>query len=335
MMNWTRALSPTVLRYIAFFVLTAAIVAIFTAIEPRYASYRNFTAVTRHMAANGLAALGLTFVVVVRRFDLSFPGIASFAAMTIGFMIAGGYGLWLAIVTGLVAGILVGFVNGIAVSYARLPDIITTIATGSIAGGAAFLFTGGRTIFQNFMTSGIIDLNDTRLFGVNASVYFLLAVYALAFVVLHRSRFGTAFYAGGENATSAFFSGIRIKLYVMTAFAICAATSVLAVVLMLAESGTADTYKGANLLMPAYAGVYLGAALIGGASIPATLAGTLLITVLLDGFSLLGVPYYYSDGVVSTILLTGVILFDDRFRRSVAAAVGFFTSNRTPREVRS
>ena len=84
--------------------------------------------------------------------------------------------------------------------------------------------------------------------------------------------------------------------------------------LILAESGNAETNKGARLLMPAYAGVFLGAALMAGTSVLATFAGILLITMLLDGFSLLGVPYYYSDGVVSLILLLGVLAFSDRAR---------------------
>lgn len=322
-MTGTSRLPSGFYRVLAFLALVAAVIAIFALIEPRYLSMRNLTAVTRHMAANGLAALGLTFVVVVRKYDLSFPGIASFAAMTIGFLIAGGYSLGAAIAAGLGVGIAVGLVNGFAVAYGRLPDIVTTIATGSIVGGMAFLYTGGRTIFQNFMTSGLIDLNDIRLLGLNASFYFLVAVYGVAYLVLHHSRFGASFRAAGENPVSAHLSGIPVRLYTMGAFAVCAATAVLAVVLILAESGTADTNEGANFLMPAYAAVFLGAALLGGASIPATLAGTALITILLDGFSLLGVPYYYSDGVVSIILLAGVVLFDERLRREAAFLMSF------------
>lgn len=332
-MTQTSRLSSGFYRMLAFLALVAAVVAIFALIEPRYLSMRNLTAVTRHMAANGLAALGLTFVVVVRKYDLSFPGIASFAAMTIGFLIAGGYSLGVALAAGLAVGTAIGLVNGFAVAYGRLPDIVTTIATGSIVGGMAFLYTGGRTIFQNFMTSGLIDLNDIRLFGLNASFYFLIAIYGLAYMVLHRSRLGAAFQATGENPVSAHLSGIPVRRYTMGAFAVCAATAVLAVVLILAESGTADTNEGANFLMPAYAAVFLGAALLGGASIPATLAGTALITILLDGFSLLGVPYYYSDGVVSLILLAGVVLFDERLRREAAFLMALLGIGRKTREI--
>lgn len=331
----TARLSSGLYRLLAFLILVALVVGIFTLIEPRYASMRNLTAVTRHMAANGLAALGLTFVVVVRSYDLSFPGIASFAAMTIGILIAQGEPLGLAIGAGLAVGIVIGLINGWAVAYGRLPDIVTTIATGSIVGGMAFLYTGGRTIFQNFMTSGLIDLNDIRVVKLNASFYFLIAVYLLAHLLLHHSRFGVGFRATGENPVSAHLSGIPVKRYTMAAFAVCAATAVLAVLLILAESGTADTNEGANFLMPAYASVFLGAALFGAPSIPATFAGTALITILLDGFSLLGVPYYYSDGVVSVILLAGVVLFDARFQREVKMLISFLKASHSPGEARS
>jgi ribose/xylose/arabinose/galactoside ABC-type transport system permease subunit len=306
-------------RLIAFAALVMAVALGFYLAEPRFLSAQNISAVTRHMAANGLAALGLTLVVIVRKFDLSFAGTACFAAMTIGFVIAGGHGLWLAILSGLFVAALVGLVNGFAVSYMRLPDIVTTIATGSIAGGLAFVYSKGRTIFQNFMGSGILDLNDARIVGFSLSFVFLIALYFIAWTIMHRTRFGAGFYATGENPVAAYYSGVPIRLYTMLAFVICALTSVLAVLLILAESGTADTNEGANLMMPAYAGVFLGAALMGRTSVLATLSGTFLITMLLDGFSLLGIPFYYSDGVVSFILLAGVITFDQRFRDFVAS----------------
>lgn len=314
MTHKTVTLSATTMRLLAIVLLLLLMVGIFSYLEPRYASYGNFSAITRHMAANGLAALGLTFVVVVRRFDLSFPGIATFAAVTIGYMIASGYPLWVAIATGMVVAVPIGLLNGWAIGMRGLPDIVVTIGSGSIAAGMAFLYSGGQTIFQNFMTSGILDLNDTKLFKINISLYLLVTAYAIAGMVLHRSKAGIGFYATGENETSAYYSGIRTKRYVLAAFGISIFTAVLAVILLIASSGNASTNHGATLLMPAYAGVYLGAALLGGASVPATFVGTLVITILLDGFSLLGVPYYYSDGVVSAILLFGVIAFDERVR---------------------
>ena len=317
-MIFANMLSGGLVRIVALLALIAGVAMAFTLAEPRYLSPANLSGIARHMAANGMAALGVTFVVIVRKFDLSITGVASFAGMTMGAAIAAGLGLWLAIIIGLACGALIGAVSGLAVGRFNMPDIITTIAVGSVCSGLAFLYTGGRSIFQNFFTSGIIDLNDARLLGLNLSLWLLVGIYGLAWFVMHHTRTGRAFYASGENPTAAWYSGIPVRRFVLLAYVLCAICTVLAVLLILAESGNAETNKGARLLMPAYAGVFLGAALMAGTSVLATFAGILLITMLLDGFSLLGVPYYYSDGVVSLILLLGVLAFSDRARAWLA-----------------
>jgi ribose transport system permease protein len=303
------------LRWLAYAALIIIVAACFQLAQPRYLTYASLSGISRHMAANGLAGLGLTFVVVVGKFDLSISGVAAFSAMTMGIMIAAGFPLWLTLPLGLVIGAVVGFISGVAISIFGFPDIVTTIAVGSVFAGLAFLYNGGETIFQNFFLSGITGLNDYRILGVGTSLWLLLAFYTLASFVMHRTRTGIAFYATGENPVAARFSGIATRRYVALAYVLCATFTALAVALVLAETGNAVTNSGANLMMPAYAGVFLGAALIGNTSVWATFAGILLITMLLDGFSLIGVPYYYSDGVVSLILLSGVFAFSERARQ--------------------
>lgn len=298
-------------RALAFCLLVGLVGAAFTLAEPRFLTQASLAGIARHMAANGLAALGLTFVVIVRKFDLSIGGVAAFSAMSMGAVIAAGMPLWVAVLAGIALGAALGAISGIAISRFGFPDIVTTIAVGSVCAGLAFLYTGGRSIFENFFQSGITDLNDARVLGLGVSLWFLLIAYGLAWLVMHRTRTGHAFYATGENPRAAHFSGIATSRFVALAYILCAIATVLAVLLILAESGNAETNKGANLMMPAYAGVFLGGAIMGGTSVLSTFAGILLITMLLDGFSLMGVPYYYSDGVVSLILLMGVIAFSD------------------------
>lgn len=301
-------------RVLGFLALVLVIGTFFAIAEPRFMSPVSLNGIMRHMAANGLAALGLTFVVIVNKYDLSIAGVAAFTAMSMGAIIAAGQPLWLAILGGILIGGFIGFVSGMAIGRFGLPDIVTTIAIGSITAGMAFLYTGGRSIFQNFFQSGIIDLNDARVMGLGVSLWILVAIYATAWFVMHKTKTGVTFYATGENPVAALYSGISVWRYVTLAYVLCAICTVLAVLLILAESGNAETNKGANLMMPAYAGVFLGTAIMGGTSVLATFAGILLITMLLDGFSLMGVPYYYSDGVVSLILLIGVLAFSDRTR---------------------
>ncbi|MCX5580765.1 ABC transporter permease [Kaistia terrae] len=327
----TLAKNPIYLRILAFVVLLAVVAAIFQSLTPAYLSSNNIHALLRHMAVQGLAALGLTFVIVVRQFDLSFPGVASLGAMTLGWLIASNFGVGAGIAGAVAVGLACGLVNGIAVSYLRLPDIVATIATGGLAIGLSYFYSNGTSISKNFFKSGILDLNDAKYFGLDAPVAILALTAAIAALILHGSRFGRAFYATGENRVSAVYSGIRVKAYVLAAFAICGALSCLAITLLVASSGAANVTAGSQLLMPAYAAVYLGAALFGAASVPATIAGTLLMSAMLNGFTLMAVPYFYSDAIVSTVLIVAIAAFDPK----VSAALKRLRPARSPKALAS
>lgn len=305
-------INPLTLRIVAFLVLLLAVVGIFSYLTPSYLTNANMHALLRHMAVHGLMALGLTFVIVVLQFDLSFPGTASLGAMTMGWLIAAQYGLGASIACAVAVGLLVGLVNGVAVAYLNLPNIVATIAMGGITYGLSYFYSDGTSISENFFSSGILDINDASILHIDAPVLILGAFSLLAALVLHASRLGCAFYATGENRISASYSGIKTRHYILAAFAICGVMSCVCIVLQVASSGAANVTLGSQLMMPAYAAVYLGSALFNKPSVPATLAGSLLIAAMLNGFTLLAIPYYYSDAITSLVLILAVAAFNPR-----------------------
>lgn len=315
-------LPPVALRLGAFVALLAIIAGVFQIFAPAYLSNGNMHALLRHMSVNGLAAIGLTFVIVVRQFDLSFPGVASLGAMTLGWLLATDHSLAVSIGGGIFVGLLAGLINGAVIAYLRLPDIVTTIATGGLAIGLSYFYSNGTSISENFFMSGILDLNDAKILTLDMPVVILLCAAVIAGLILHASRYGRSFYATGENRVSARFSGIRVKAYVLAAFALCGASACLAITLLVASSGAANVSAGSQLLMPAFAAVYLGAALFGAPSIPATLAGTLLMSAMLNGFTLLAIPYYYSDAIVSTVLIAAIAIFDPKLTAALSNLLG-------------
>jgi ribose transport system permease protein len=309
------------LRVLAFVLLLAAVTVFFSSISPNFATTANLAAILRHMSATELSALGLTFVVVVRKSDLSFPGIASLGAMTAGWLVAQEQYLVIALFAGIGIGVIFGAISGTAVGFMRLPDIVSTIAIGSISLSLSYLYSRGATISDNFMSAGMTDINDHRVAFLDGPVFIMLVMNVAAWLILHRSRFGQGFYATGENPRSAFFSGVRIRMYLLSAFAISGGMSCLAGILRCAEAGQADVSAGSSFLMPAYASVYLGAALFGRASVLATFASSVLISVALNGFTLLNIPYYFGDGIISAILLIAITVFDPRTGRLLSAKI--------------
>lgn len=300
---------PILWRLLTFAVLVIAIAAIFRSMAPNYLSSDNLHALFRHMSEQGIVAVGLTFAIVVRRFDLSLPGVASFGAMTLGFALAQGGNLMFPVLACVTAGLLFGLLNGLIVGVAKVPDVVATIATGSIAYGLSYIYNGGASFSDNFFSSGILDINDNRILTIDEPVVVLTVVAAVASFVLNATRYGAAFYATGENPISAALSGIPVRAYLVAAFSICSGLACLAMVLHVAATGAAYVSSGNRILLPAYTGVFLGAALFQTASVPATIAGILVIAMMLNGFAALNMPYYYSDAIVCSVLIVAVIMF--------------------------
>jgi len=326
-----RSVPPLVWRLLTFLVVLVAVAGFFQSQTRVYLTSANIHSLVRDLAVQGIVAIGLTFVIVVRHFDLSLAGIASFGAMTLGCVLAQGDdgNLALSVACCVGVGLAAGLVNGFIVGVIRLPDVVATIATGSIAYGLSFIYNGGSSYSDNFFTSGILDINDNRYLSIDEPVLILAAVAIIASVILHLTRYGEAFYATGENPLAAKLSGVPTRIYLLAAFGICAALAALAMVLFLAATGAAYVSSGSQILLPAYTAVYLGAALFETASIPATLAGILLTSMMLNGFSVLSVPYYYSDAIVSFVLIVAITVFDPRLIRILARDPTSFLKSRS------
>jgi ribose transport system permease protein len=73
--------------------------------------------------------------------------------------------------------------------------------------------------------------------------------------------------------------------------------------------------------MPAYASVFLGNALFRRPSAGATFLGMLLITTMLNGFTVLSVPYYYGDAIESLVLILALLCSQKQIRDGIGGLV--------------
>jgi len=293
---------------IIFFLFIFILVSItFTLLHGSFLSTRNFKLLFQHMSVTALAALGLTFVIIVGHFDMSFHMVGCFAGMTASFMIGEGYLPLPSIILGLLVGLIFGFVNGIAIGKFNLPDMIITIGTGSIAFGLGYLYSGGAFIYDNFLVSGILKINNSEWLGIPFPTILMIITYFIAYMVLSRSKYGRYFYATGVNKKIAIFSGIRVKLYIIIAFIISAFLSSLATILITSAQGVGNVKAGLNLLMPAYASIYIGISVFRKPTVIGTLFGALFTSIMLNGFTLMNIPFYFQDLTISSVMIITII----------------------------
>jgi ribose/xylose/arabinose/galactoside ABC-type transport system permease subunit len=161
-------------------------------------------------------------------------------------------------------------------------------------------------------------LQGLALNGIGPIQYFwlvALAVAVVAFVVVFKTKFGTHLLATGGNRDAARSMGIRVDRVRIAAYTISGLLVGIAAVLLVAHTGTADPSLQTSQLLSSIAAVVLGgSSLFGGrASIVGTVAGALLLSVLITGFTLLNISQYYQPIAVGLVVLMSAVL--SRFQK--------------------
>ncbi|HEY60773.1 MAG TPA: ABC transporter permease [Anaerolineae bacterium] len=309
-------LSKNAVSIAIFLFVIAIVLVVFSFLSPVFMTKNNILRAIKHLSITSIAALGLTFVITVGYSDMSFHFVSCFAGMTMSFFIGKMVLPPLpSIFFGLLAGCIFGVINGIAVGKYKLPDMIATIGIGSFAWGMAYLYSKGNYIYENFLTSGIINFCDGKLYGIPYPVIYLFVFYTLAYIFLHRTKYGRGFYATGSNQVAALFSGINIENYIISAYVISNVLSSFTNMVMTAAQGNGNVKGGLVLLMPAYSAVFIGMSIFRKPTIIGTFCGSFLISIIQNGFTLLNAPFYFMDMTMGATLIISIIISKIEFKR--------------------
>ena len=308
-------LSDDLKPIVIFLIMIGFIVVVFSLMHEQFLTARNISTMLKHASISAIFALGVTFVDVVGHFDMSFPMVCALAGMTTSFLIAQDIHVVPSVGLGLAVAVVFGLLNGVAVGKLKLPDIVTTVGTGALAWGFAYMYSGGAYIYGNVLTSGILELNDAVWLDVPLPVILMGSLYFLAYLILHRSRYGRCFYSTGDNKIAAIFSGINVQAYIIAAFVICAVLSSFGAIMSNASQGQGNVRVGLVFLLSSYATVFLGSAVFKKPTIYGTFLAALFMATMLNGFTLMTVSYFYMDFIIGIVLIAALCLSSDIFFR--------------------
>ena len=118
------------------------------------------------------------------------------------------------------------------------------------------------------------------------------------------------FYMTGENREAARLTGIPVNRYRAYAYMISGAFAALGGIVLASRIGTGQVSAGAPLLMDAVAAAFIGFSVFGAGkpNVIGTLLGAMFIGVLLNGLTMMNVPYYAQDIVKGAILIFALAL---------------------------
>lgn len=274
-----------------------------TVASPYFMTSRNLSQILLQGAVLGIVAVGATFVIIGGDLDLSVGynvalcGVLSAKVMT-------ETGSWpVGVLVGLLCGSTVGVINGMLATVLRVPSFVATLGTGTVAAGLALYFTSGRTI--SGLPDGFGALATTEILGLQSMVWFMLLLFAIGAVLLHRTNFGIRVFVTGGNRDAAFLAGIRVGRVRLANFVIAGLCAGIAGVLLTSRVQAGQPTVGTSLTLFATAAVILGGtSILGGqGSMLRTFAGLMLIAVVQNGLDILGVEYSLQQVAIGGVFI--------------------------------
>ena len=301
-------LTPERLPVVLFALLFVAVLITFQSLQPAFLSLTNLINIAKSVSTTVIAAVGLTFVITTNRSDISFYMAACFSGVFMAWLVSKHWHPVLAILAGVVSGCLWGGISGVAVGHFKLPDIITTIAIGSIGFGMAYIFSDGAFIMENFIEAKTHYLSEMRILGIPLPVYIMAIIVVLSYFLLERSKFGRAFYAVGATEKTAYLSGVNVNAVLISAYVICGVLAAIAAMIMTARQGYGNVKITMSILTPCFTAVYIGKSVFKRPCVIGTFLGALLVTVISTGFTSINIPFYWSNLVTGIVLIIAILL---------------------------
>jgi len=221
------------------------------------------------------------------------------------------------ILAALVTGALWGIVNGVLIAKAKIPPLIVTLGTLSVALGLAQVLTGGVDVRS--VPGAMTDFNTyIKIVGIPALPFVALITVIIGWIVLHRTKFGRYTFAIGSNELGARRVGINVDRHLILVYGLAGLMAGLGAVLALSQFGT-TTIAGQSLTnLNVIAAVVIGGTSIfgGEGSIFGTVIGLFIPAVLQAGFVIIGVEAFWQGVAVGTVLVVAVYI--DQSRRAAA-----------------
>jgi ribose transport system permease protein len=306
------------LRHYGTLIGMAAIVLVFWALLPdTFMTARNWLNITQQVSMLTVAAVAMTVVMVVGDFDLSVGSMASLSGIVAAVLFTLGWPVPVAVGAALAVGLAGGLINGVLVSVIGILPFVATLATLTMYSGAAFILSGGKTIFGRDIPQSFADFAKSGLplgsLGDKPVVLPWLTLLALAitgviFVVLELSTYGRRLYAIGGNAEAARLAGVRVTWLRLTAYGFTGVGAAVAGLMYASRVASANPTQGEGLMLNAIAAVFLGMTVTrhGQPRVLASVLGVLVLGIMDNGLTQLQVDSYVREVLVGLIILLAV-----------------------------
>ena len=287
---------------------------VFSLTVPSFFSVDNaITGIGLSAAINTIVAIGMTYVIMTGGIDLSVGSTAALSAVIGADLMQRGLPPLLAVVAALAVGGAAGLVNGLLITRVQLAPFIVTLGTMTFYRGLALSYTNGQPILS--LPDGFKTALGGTVVGLPIPLLVALVLVGAFTFILRYTKTGQYILAIGGNAEAVRLSGINTDRYITLTYVIAGMLAAIAALVLIAQLGAAEPILGNGWELSAIAASVVGGTSLAGGkgNVVGALLGALLLSMLQNVLTLIGVQAFYQLLATGLIIIGAMVI--DRYTR--------------------
>lgn len=285
---------------------------------PSFLRIENLATMARQTVVVGIAASGMTLVILLGGIDLSVGSTVALSTVVAALCLREGLSGPLAALVATASGMAVGLTNGVLSTSLRITPFIVTLGSMSAIRGLAKGLADSQKIDAPPKGLDVLQAPLPDGFGwaiFPPGVWIMLAMSALVAAMLVYTRLGRHIVAIGSNEATARLCGVPVSRVKWFVYAAAGCLAGLAGVMEFSTLTVGDPTDSMGLELEVIAAVVIGGGSLAGgeASVAGALFGAMLMTVIRTGSTHLGIDNWVQQIVTGLIIVAAVAI--DRVRR--------------------
>jgi ribose transport system permease protein len=302
------AFSPTQ-EGIVFLIFVVTFVC-FSILLPGFLSVDNIGSLLQNVSILGILGLAMGLVVIGRGIDLA---IVATMAITMAWSLSlmnAGWSPTLALLAGLCGAFVIGAIQAVLIAYIEIAAIFATLAMATAVYGFGRIFLIDQDIIYLSGTAGHLQgVIRSSWLGVPTPVWLTAALALMIFALLKYTKVGIFIRSIGDNQLRARIAGMPVRPLIVLQYMISAGIGFFAGLIMCMVVGSMNTRIVVSTMVYDVVLVVVlgGIGLSGGkGGVRNVIVGTLLIGTVLNGMTILNVPYTVQNIIKGVILLVAI-----------------------------
>jgi len=277
--------------------------------SPYFMSKTNMHALLLALSIQTVIGVGMTILMVSGGFDLSVGSVVGLTGIISALLVKkAGLPVPAVILLTLLVGVGIGLFHGLMVTKVGLNAFIVTLAGLSLYRGLTLIVNDGKQVAQ---LGDIFDnIGQFKLLGIQMPIWYAIIFIIVGDILLRRNKYLRQNFFIGGNETAARLLGIQVDKVLISNYILISVIAAFAGIVWTARMGAATMYGGAGLELKVITAVIIGGASLSGGegSVLGTFLGSLIMVLIINILTLIGIKIYWQNFLIGAILLFAVTL---------------------------